>query len=113
MEMRGDQRSKTLPLDKLSIIFVHSIVDIANAPYRCGFFDFDFDRPPQYNELESVSTLESEWLVHSSSVVATIIVGDMNVHHKTWLRYLNGISPEGKALYAFCSRLGFSEKMVS
>ena len=42
-------------------------------------------RPPEYNETESIYSLAIEYNHFSLNCIGTIIVGDMNVHHKPWL----------------------------
>ena len=39
------------------------------------------------------------------------MIGDMNVHHKEWLRFSNSTTPEGRALYDVCLRFGLEEKV--
>ena len=41
--------------------------------------------------------------------MGTIIVGDLNVHHKPWLQFYNGISPEGHTLFETCCVQGFQQ----
>ena len=66
-------------------------------------------RPPEYNEIASIHTLETEYNEFSLNCIGTIIVGDMNVHHKSWLTYSNGTSPEGRALFDVCYRCGLQQ----
>ena len=66
-------------------------------------------RPPEYNETESIYSLGIEYNQFSLNCIGTIIVGDMNVNHKPWLTYSNGISPEGRALFDVCGRLGLQQ----
>ena len=39
-------------------------------------------RPPEPGETDSIDTLREEWQELSKDAVATIIIGDMNMHHK-------------------------------
>ena len=39
----------------------------------------------------------------------TIIIGHLNIHHERWLKYSNGVSPEGSKLFSFCCESGFHE----
>ena len=68
-------------------------------------------RPPCYGEVASIFAFETEWRQYSVNAVATIAVGDMNVHNVTWLQYSSGTTPEGKELCNVCSRLGLIEKV--
>ena len=66
-------------------------------------------RPPGYAEINSILNLVPEHDEFSGSCVGTIVVGDVNVHHKPWLKFSNGISPEGRELFDVCCRLGFHQ----
>ena len=68
-------------------------------------------RPPAYGEIASIDSLYNEWAQHSTEVVATIVLGDMNVHNQHWLEFSNGTTPEGRALCNVCSRIGLTEKV--
>ena len=37
----------------------------------------------------------------------------MNVHHKTWLKYSSGTTPEGRALFDVCCRYGLQQCVQS
>ena len=41
--------------------------------------------------------------------IGTIIIGGMNVHHKSWLTFSNGTSIAGRALHDVCFRLGLQQ----
>ena len=66
-------------------------------------------RPPAIGEIESIRSLLAEWLQLQDSVIGTIVVGDLNVHHVRWLRFSTGISVEGSALLNFCMQYGFKQ----
>ena len=68
-------------------------------------------RPPRYNETNSITSFAEEWSVHSVSGIGTVVTGDLNVHHKEWLRFSRTTTPEGRALYDVCLRCGFNEKV--
>ena len=55
--------------------------------------------------------MQEEWLKSSQSVIGTIILGDLNVHHKNWLTHSNSVTPEGRTLFEFCSTAGFEERV--
>ena len=61
-------------------------------------------RPPAYGEIQSIIDFETELKAWAPCVIGSVIIGDMNVHHKPWLHYSNGITPEGIALFRMCSR---------
>ena len=44
-------------------------------------------RPPCAGEIGSIHGFIEEWHELSKSCVGTIIVGDLNVHHKYWLKH--------------------------
>ena len=68
-------------------------------------------RPPSYQEDKATADLESEWHQHSGDAVGTMLFGDMNVHHKTWLQHSIGVQPAGIQLFGVCCRLGLVEKV--
>ena len=61
-------------------------------------------RPPGYGEIQKMIGLETELKAWAPCVIGSVIIGDMNVHHKPWLQHSNGIAPEGIALFRMCSR---------
>ena len=67
-------------------------------------------RPPN-SDAELINCFEDEWLRHSTDVMGTIILGDINVHHQHWLEYSSGTSPAGRKLYAFCQAYDFEERV--
>lgn len=68
-------------------------------------------RPPAPGEVESIRALGAEWNELKHHVTGTIVVGDMIVHHKRWLRWSTRNSPEGEALPSSCVKAGW-EQMV-
>ena len=66
-------------------------------------------RSPCNGEVGSIKACEDEWLRLSTDYVATILVGDLNVHHARWLRHSSGVSVEGTALYRFCTANGLKQ----
>ena len=59
-------------------------------------------RPPDLGEVGSVETLAEEWAELEQGAVGSLLVGDLNVHHKGWLVHSRENTPEGRALYSFC-----------
>ena len=70
-------------------------------------------RPPCYGEADSTFNLKVEYEQFSVDCIGSIIIGDMNVHHKTWLKYSNGTIPEGRALFDVCCRYGLHQCVQS
>ena len=66
-------------------------------------------RPPSPGEIASIRALSADLEFHSRSSIATIVTGDLNVHHLRWLRYLNAITVESRALRTMCSDKGLRQ----
>ena len=66
-------------------------------------------RPPNRGELDSIRRFDSELEMYSANTVATLAVGDFNVHNVEWLRFSNGESEEGTALEHVCSQRGLRQ----
>ena len=66
-------------------------------------------RPPCHGETASIRTCEDEWRKLADEHVATILVGDLNVHHTRWLRHSASISVEGTSMYRFCATNGLRQ----
>ena len=66
-------------------------------------------RPPERGEVDSIHTLQEEWEEVKAQCLAAVIIGDMNVHLRRWLRFSNGDSPEGIALERFCLANSFRQ----
>ena len=66
-------------------------------------------RPPEPGEVKSISTLREEWSELSREAIGTIITGDMNVHHRKWLRRSARNSVEGDELQTFCVDVGMQQ----
>ena len=65
-------------------------------------------RPPGH-ETETCSTLAEELDLHRETALGTIVMGDMNVHNRRWLRYSAGQSAEGERLYQICASRGLRQ----
>ena len=70
-------------------------------------------RPPVPGEIVSIVECEAEWRRLSASCVATILVGDMNVHHIRWLRHSSSVSVEGTSLLRMCTACGLRQLVRS
>ena len=63
--------------------------------------------------MDSIYSFKVEYEQFSVDCIGSIIIGDMNVHHKTWLKYSNGTTPEGRALFDVCCRYGLHQCVQS
>ena len=70
-------------------------------------------RRPASGETESIEDLYEELSEHSSQTIYTIVMGDMNVHEASWLRYSDGTSVEGRELQTLSNVTGLDEKVVA
>ena len=68
-------------------------------------------RPPASGETASINACDEEWRRLSANFVATILAGDLNVHHTRWLRYSTSVSVEGSVLFRFCSANGLKQRV--
>ena len=68
-------------------------------------------RRPAANEIVSITSLYDELDKFGDGTIQTIILGDMNVHEASWLRYSDGTSLEGRELQAFSHITGLSERV--
>ena len=59
--------------------------------------------------METIKSLRTEWEELSQEAVGTILVGDMNIHHKQWLRESEGNIAEDDELYTFCKKTGMEQ----
>ena len=66
-------------------------------------------RPPCPGKVASIRGCEEQFRKLSDEHVATVIIGDLNVHHKRWLRYSSSVSVEGTALLRFCMATGLRQ----
>ena len=66
-------------------------------------------RPPVPGETATIDSLWEEWGRHSPHALGTIMLGDLNIHHKKWLRHSSENTPEGYALRDFCDTVGLQQ----
>ena len=66
-------------------------------------------RPPNQGEVATIDSLDDELRTQGHGTLGSIILGDMNVHEETWLRFSHGTSVEGRALRDLCSELGLEQ----
>ena len=76
-------------------LVIHSDI----GPYLLGVWY----RPPDPGEVASIRACEEEWQRLSLHVLGTILVGDLNVHHRSWLRHSARNSAEGAELWRITS----------
>ena len=65
-------------------------------------------RPPRADD-EVIQSFRDEFRRLSDGVLATIVVGDLNVHHLSWLGFSNSISREGRLLKEACDDCGLTQ----
>ena len=68
-------------------------------------------RRPDPGEVLSVESLEPELAEYGANVLGTILLGDMNVHEESWLRFSDGTSPEGRVLRDIACSHGLEERV--
>ena len=68
-------------------------------------------RRPCYNETDSIRSLGSEWAALRDQCIGTVIVGDMNIHHRSWLQFSHSVTPEGMALKIWVLEHGFPQRV--
>ena len=66
-------------------------------------------RRPDPGEVVSIQALEPELREFGPDVVGTMILGDLNVHEESWLRYSSGTSIEGREFHEWCSENGIEQ----
>ena len=55
-------------------------------------------RPPCSGEVDTITSFKEELLQHSAGTIGTLVVGDLNVHNPSWLKFSSRNSVEGRAL---------------
>ena len=66
-------------------------------------------RPPCHGEVSSILALGDELQKHRDGALGVIVVGDLNVHSRKWLRHSSHESPEGQALQSVCEAEGLRQ----
>ena len=90
-------------MDERSWHIIHSDVGPISA---CVWY-----RRPDTGEIGSIHRFEQELQRFSQDCVATMVVGDMNVHNPEWLRWSNGSTREGTELEGVCAANGLSQQV--
>ena len=57
-------------------------------------------RPPCAGEVASIKSLQHEWQALKALAMGTVVVGDLNVHQRSWLRFSQRESVEGRELHS-------------
>ena len=65
-------------------------------------------RPPN-DPRHSIDTLDAELDKHAPSHNGTLLTGDLNIHHKRWLRFSHSNTPEGAQLHNICKQHNLTE----
>ena len=65
-------------------------------------------RPPG-ETIEGLHAFEEEMKELRVQAVAVMILGDLNIHQKSWLKYSSNDTPAGKTLQDICARAGLRQ----
>ena len=65
-------------------------------------------RPPAPGEVESIRSLKEELQTHATKAVGSVVLGDLNVHHR-WLKFTHRNSWEGGELWSICKEIGLTQ----
>ena len=84
-----------------SWVIIHS----DRGPYVIGCWY----RPPAPGEVDSIRSFKEEAQSHATNAVGCVLVGDLTIHHRKWLKYSNRNSLEGQELCAVCKELGLTQ----
>ena len=70
-------------------------------------------RPPAPGEVNSIRSFKEEAQLHATNavgcVLGCVVLGDLNIHHRKWLKCSNRNSLEGHELCAVCKELGMTQ----
>ena len=84
-----------------SWVIIHS----DHGPYVIGCWY----RPPAPGEVDSIRSFKEEAQSHATNAVGCVLVGDLTIHHRKWLKYSNRNSLEGQEFCAVCKELGLTQ----
>ena len=68
-------------------------------------------RPPNPGEVATIDTFKTELDALEGLSLGTIVLGDLNVHNKRWLRHASANTTEGAALKQACDEAGLTQKV--
>ena len=63
----------------------------------------------QRDDLNAINVFIATWQRLSADTIGIIVVGDLNVHHSSWLVHSSGNTPAGRLLWEFCRSHGFRQ----
>ena len=66
-------------------------------------------RPPKRGNLDGIAELREEVELLRMDAVGVVVIGDVNVHSKNWLRFSDGETPEGHLLREVSEGLGLKQ----
>ena len=66
-------------------------------------------RPPAPGDTGTLDSFEKEWRGLRGDVIGTIVLGDLNVHSRRWLKYSSKETVEGTHLFDICQRGGLKQ----
>jgi len=69
-------------------------------------------RPPNPGDLSAINQFERE-ISEMTDFVGKIIIGDMNVHSETWLKFSSGESKRGRELESVCAPMSLSRRVTA
>ena len=84
-----------------SWVIIHS----GRGPYVIGCWY----RPPAPGEVDSIRRFKEEKQSHATNAAGCVLLGDLNIHHRKWLKYSNRNSLEGQELCVVCMELGLAQ----
>jgi hypothetical protein len=71
-------------------------------------------RPPKPGDASEVTNFAKEWTTHKHLALGTLLLGDLNLHQRRWLRHsTGGNTREGEAMETFCHQNGFAQLVKS
>ena len=59
--------------------------------------------------IDSSRSLQEELQTHAAKAVVSVVLGDLNVHHRRWLKFSNRNSWEGEVLCSICKEIGLTQ----
>ena len=60
-------------------------------------------------EVDTIHSYKREGQLRAANAVGCVMLGDLNVHHRKWLKYSNRNSLEGQELSTVCKDLGLTQ----
>ena len=66
-------------------------------------------RRPAPGEIDLIRSLKEELQTHAAKAVESVLLGDLNVYHRRWLKFFNTNSWEGGVLCSTCKEIGLTQ----